>query len=100
MVVSDRASMEGTGVDRAVVAVSCKYFGEGHVKVVRDEWHDNIFFAIWDNEEVTSTCSIEVVLPSRARVDAWLRTSGTGGAFFGFCIHCLGVQCFGFGLLV
>ena len=100
MVVSDSASMEGTGMDSAAPTISRKQFGEGHVKVIGNEWRDNIFFAIWDNKEVMGACGIEIVLPSRARVNAWLRTSGTGGVLLGFSVYCFGFQRVSLDLLV
>ena len=90
MVLSDSMSIEGMGMDSAAATISRKQFGECGVKVIGNEWHNNIFFAIWDDKEVAGAHGIEIVLPSRARVDTWLRTSGTGGALLGCSVHCLG----------
>ena len=57
------------------------------MKVIGNEGGDNVFFAIWDNEEVASASTVEIVLPSWAWMDSWLRTVGARGASFYVSIH-------------
>jgi len=71
----------------ATATVGGKEFGEGGVKVIGDESGDNVFFTIWNDKEMASSHSVEVVLPSGTWVDAWLRTIGTWSLSFGVSIH-------------
>jgi len=90
MVLPNWASMKRTGVDCAAMAISGKEFGKGGVEVVGDEGGDNVLFAIGDDKEMMGANGVKVVLPSRARENARLRTSRARSAFFSFCIHSLG----------
>jgi len=74
-------------VDCATTTISGKKLGKGGVEIVGNEQGDNIFFAIWDDKEVASTSGVEVILPSRTRVDSWLGTVGTGSMSFYVSIH-------------
>ena len=87
VVLSNWTSVKGTGVDRAATAVSGKKFREGGMEVIGDEGGDYVFFTIRDDKEVTSTSTVEVVLPSGARVNSWLRAVGTRSSSFYVSIH-------------
>ena len=100
MVLSDRMSVEGARVDGTTASISGKEFRKGGVEVVRNIGGDDILVAIRNDKKVASANGIEIVLPSQTRVYAWLRASGTGSVSFCISIHCLSLQCIGFGLLV
>ena len=100
MVLSDRISMKGARVDGTTAPIGGKEFGKGGVEVIRNKRGDDILVAIRNDKKVASANGIEIVLPSWTRVYAWLRASGTGSASFCISIHCLSLQCVGFGLLV
>jgi len=100
MVLSDRMSMKGARVDGPTTSIGGKEFGKGGVEVVRNKGGDDVLVAIRNDKEVAGANGIEIVLPSRTRVYAWLRASGTGSVSFCVSIHCLGLQYVGFGLLV
>jgi len=87
VVLSNRTSVEGTRVDGAAMSIGGEELGEGCMEVVGDEEGHDVLVAIRDNEEVTRTNGIEVVLPARAREYSWLRASGTGSAPFCICVH-------------
>ena len=70
-----RSGMKGARVDGAIVSVSSKEFGEGVVQVVPNEWGNDIFISKWNDEEVASPVGIEVILPARSRMGAWLGVS-------------------------
>ena len=100
MVLSYWVSMKRVGVNYATTAISGKEFGEGSLEIIGDKGGDDVFFAIRDDKEMAGTNSVEVVLPSRTQVNAWLRTIGTGSPSFYVSVHCFGFQCVSFGLLV
>ena len=91
MVLSYWTSMEGMGVDCATMAVSGEEFRKSGMEVVRDEGGDYIFFAIWNDKKVAGASTIEVVLPSGAWVDSWLRTVGTRSTSFYVSVHGFGL---------
>jgi len=68
VVLPDRMGMKRARVNRAATSISGKELREGHVKIIRDEGGDDVFFAVRDNKEVTCTNGVKVVLPARARV--------------------------------
>jgi len=86
-VVCMRGSIEGARMDGAPASVSSKEFREWRRKVMLDEGGDDILVTIGDNEVVASACCIEIVLPSRAWVDARLRTSRRRGLILLVSLH-------------
>jgi len=86
-VLSDGMGMKGVRVDGAATSIGGKEFGEGSVKVVGDKGGDDVLVAIWNDKKVMRTDGVEVVLPSRAREHAWLRTCGTGGTPLCISVH-------------
>jgi len=100
VVLSHWASMKRARVDRAATAIGSEKFREGGVEVIRNKWGNNVFFAIRNDEEMAGPNGIEVVLPSRSRVDSRLRTVGTGSLSFYVSIYCLCFQRISLGLLV
>ena len=58
---SNGTCVKGTGVDGAASTVGSQQLREGGVEVVGNEGGDDIFVAIWDDEEMTSTSGGEVV---------------------------------------
>jgi len=66
-------------VNRAAVTVSGEEFREGGMKVVRNEWCNDIFVTIRNDEEVASACGHEVIPPARTGKYTRLRTIGAGG---------------------
>jgi len=99
-VLPNRASMKGVRVDCATATISGKELREGCMEVVGNEGGDDVLFAIWNDKEVASTGSIEIVLPSRTWVNFWLGTIRTGSAFFCISIHSLSFQHVSLGLLI
>jgi len=67
--------MEGTRMDRAVMPICGKEFWKGVAEVVVDKWGDDIFVAEWNDKEMASPHSVEVVLPARTGVSARLGVS-------------------------
>ena len=87
VVLSNGTGMKGARVDGATASVSGEKFGEGCMEVIGDEWHNDVLIAIRDNEEMTCTSSVEVVLPARARKYARLRACGTRSMSLCVSIH-------------
>jgi len=58
------------------------------MEIIGDKRGDDVFFAIGNNKKVAGADSIEVVLPSRTWVDAWLGTVGTWSPSFYVSVHC------------
>jgi len=75
-------SMKRTGVNSTVAAIGRQELREGASHVVADESGDYIFFAIRDDEVVTSVRLHPVFNPARSWVDTWLRACRAGGLPF------------------
>jgi len=100
VVLPDGAGVKGARMDSATASIGSEQFRKGCVKVIRNEWGNDILVAVWNDKEVTRTNGIEIVLPTRAREHTRLRTCGTRGTSLCISVHCFGLQHFGFGLLV
>ena len=100
MVLSDRAGVKGTRVDGTTTSVGGKELGEGCMEVVGDEGGNDVLVTVGNDEEVTRTNGVEVVLPAGARIYSWLRAGGTRGASLCISVHRFSFQRFDFGLLV
>jgi len=90
VVLSNWASVKGTGMDCTTMAVSSQEFRKGGVKIVRDEGGNDVLFTIGDDEEMAGLDSIKVVLLARTGVYSWLRAGGTGGTSLCVSIHGFG----------
>lgn len=90
--VPDWASMKRAGVDGASATIGGKEFRECGVEVVRYEGGNDILVTIWNDKEVASTCRREIILPTRARENAWLRTTWARSLLFSGLVHGLDVQ--------
>jgi len=84
--------MKGARVDGTVSSVCGQEFRERVAKVVTNEWGDDVFVAKWNDEEVTSASTVEVVLPARAGVRAGLRFNRGRRSVF-FVLHQLFDRC-------
>jgi len=100
VVLSDGMGVKGARVDGTTASISGKELGEGCMEVVGDEGGNDVLIAIRNNEEVTRTNGVEVVLPARTRKHTWLGTCGTRGMFLCVSVHRFGFQRFDFDLLV
>jgi len=79
VVLPNRTGMKRARVNCAAMSISGKELGEGRVKIIGNEGGDDILVTIRDNEEMTCTDGVKVVLPARARKHTWLRACGTWG---------------------
>ena len=64
MVLSYSTGMKGTRVDGAATSVSGEEFRKGRVKVVGDEWGDDILIAVGNDKEMARTNGVKVILPA------------------------------------
>ena len=100
MVLADCTSMKRSGVNSAATTVSGKELRECGVEIIGNEGGNDVLFIIWNDKEVASAHGIEVVLPPRTWVDAWLRTTRAWGASFGISVHSCSFQNICLSLLV
>ena len=90
MVLSNGTSMKGARMDGTSASVSGEELWESGVKVVGDEWGNDVLITVWNDKKVAHTHSIEIVLPSQAREYTQLRASGTRSTSLCISVHCFG----------
>jgi len=92
VVLSNGTGVKGTRVNSATASIGGEELGKGGVKVVGNEGRNDVLVAVRNNEEMTCTDGVEVVLPSWAREYTWLRASGTWSTSLCISVHCFGCQ--------
>ena len=87
MVLPDGTGMKGARVDGATASVSGEKFRKGGVEIIGNEGGNDVFIAVGDDEEVTRTNSVKVVLPAGTREDTWLGACGARSASLHVSVH-------------